>query len=258
MNGPSAGSSRPRRWQAVACVVCALALWGTAGAAWRTWRFEQRGIERGRGTVGARFSRPHPRAGINVELAQYDTAELHRALVDLSSMDVHWLRQRFPWRAIEPEPGLYEWGRWDVIVEAVHHQGLGLIAVLDTPPDWALPGERLPLPCDTVCNADAYARFVGAFAERYGTTIDHYQVWDEPNLAASHLRRALNDISKAATHLEKADVGKSEAGAVDALNRGYKELDEAATDLDNGKIDSAQRHYDKASESFDKASAILS
>ena len=90
--------------------------------------------------------------------------------------------------------------------------------------------------------------------EDLGVKIDK----DEPNLAASHLRRALNDISKAATHLEKADVGKSEAGAVDALNRGYKQLDEAATDLDNGEIDSAQRHYDKASESFDKASTILS
>jgi hypothetical protein len=81
---------------------------------------------------------------------------------------------------------------------------------------------------------------------------------DEPNLAASHLRRALKDISNSITHLEKADVGKSQAGAVDALNRGSKLLDEAATDLDNGEIDSAQVHYDKASESFDKASAILS
>ena len=81
---------------------------------------------------------------------------------------------------------------------------------------------------------------------------------DEPNLVASHLRRALKDISKSITHLEKADVGKSQAGAVDALNRGSKELDEAATDLDNGEIDSAQRHYDEASNNFDKATAILS
>ena len=36
-----------------------------------------------------------------------------------------------------------------------------------------------------MCDADAYARFVAAFAERYGATIDVYQVWDEPNLSRS-------------------------------------------------------------------------
>ena len=81
---------------------------------------------------------------------------------------------------------------------------------------------------------------------------------EEPNRAASHLRKALNDMSKAITHIEKADVGKSYAGAVDAMNKGYKELDETATALDNGEVDSAQRHYDKAAESFGKANDILS
>jgi len=81
---------------------------------------------------------------------------------------------------------------------------------------------------------------------------------DEPNRAASHLRKALNDLSSAITHIEKADVGKSYSGAVDAINKGYKELDETATALDNGETDSAQRHYNKAAESFGKADDILS
>ena len=81
---------------------------------------------------------------------------------------------------------------------------------------------------------------------------------DEPNRAASHLRKALNDLSSAITHIEKADVGSAYSGAVDAMNKGYKELDETATALDNGDINLAQRHYDKAADSFAKADDILS
>jgi len=171
--------SRAPRWLVVACVSCALALWGIAGAGWRQWGFARRGIEARRSWSQER------RAGINVELAQYQGTRIYAALADLNALNVYWLRQRFPWAEIEPAPGIYDWARWDVIVDAAHRQGFSLIAVLDTPPEWALPGERLPLPCDTVCDADAYARFVGAFAARYGATIDVYQVWDEPNLSRS-------------------------------------------------------------------------
>ncbi len=30
-----------------------------------------------------------------------------------------------------------------------------------------------------------FAAFARAFAERYGSTIDDYQIWDEPNLTAA-------------------------------------------------------------------------
>jgi hypothetical protein len=81
---------------------------------------------------------------------------------------------------------------------------------------------------------------------------------EEPNRAAAHIRKALKDLNGAITHIEKADVGQSYAGAVDAMNKGSKELDEAATALDNGEVDSAQRHYNKAADSFGKADEILS
>ena len=80
---------------------------------------------------------------------------------------------------------------------------------------------------------------------------------EEPNRAASHLRKALNDLSAAITHIEKADVGGSYAGAVDAMNKGAMQLDEAAIALTNGEVDSARRHYDKAADAFGKADDIL-
>ena len=79
----------------------------------------------------------------------------------------------------------------------------------------------------------------------------------EPKRAARHLRKALDDFNAAITHAAKADVGESQKGAVDDVNRGIKELDGALTALDNGDIDSAQSHYDKAAADFDKAAAIM-
>ena len=79
----------------------------------------------------------------------------------------------------------------------------------------------------------------------------------EPESAARHLRKALDDFNAAMTHVTKADVGVEQKGAVNDVNHGIKDLDEAVTALDNGNLDSAQSHYDKAASSFQKAAAIL-
>jgi hypothetical protein len=79
----------------------------------------------------------------------------------------------------------------------------------------------------------------------------------EPTRAARHLRKSLDDFNAAMTHVAKADVGESQKGAVNDINHGIKELDEAVTAIDNGKVDSAQSHYDKAATSFGKAATIL-
>jgi hypothetical protein len=80
---------------------------------------------------------------------------------------------------------------------------------------------------------------------------------EEPKRAALHLRKAVDRFKSALTHLEKADVGREQKGAVDDMNLGIKELGDAVTDLEEGKTDSAQRHYDKAAESLSKAESIL-
>ena len=182
-------TDRGRRWMCALCISCLLCLLGVGGVAGRAWRFERRGVER---PVQGNVER---RPGINVDLAQYAAPEraagvstagaLDAALSDLASLDLHWLRQRFPWQSIEPAPGVYRWEPWDALVAAVDRHGLGLIAVLDAPPEWALARDRYPLPCAPPCRVDAYARFVAAFAARYGEVVDHYQVWDEPNLSRS-------------------------------------------------------------------------
>ncbi len=172
-------NSRVIKWPTVVCIVCLLLAVAIGEQAWHRLRFVRRGVERPPAVAGEQ------RPGVNVDLAQYDRDELERVLDDVSELGFHWLRQRFPWREIEPRPGQYRWERWDTLVAAVHERGLELIAVLDSPPDWAVRSREVPLPCVPPWREEAFAQFAAAFATRYGSYINHYQVWDEPNLSRS-------------------------------------------------------------------------
>ncbi len=126
-----------------------------------------------------------PRLGVNAELTQYSAGELDDQLQAMRAAGVVWVRQFFPWDQIEPAPGVFAWDRWDRVVSAAAaYPDLHLIAVLVNAPDWArAPGGRGA----TAPPADAadFARFSRALAARYGAAINHYQVWDEPNLTAA-------------------------------------------------------------------------
>ena len=121
--------------------------------------------------------------GVNADLHELEPEELEQVLKVLQQAGFRWVRQRFPWGAIESSPGEYDWDRWDRIVESVTGQGLELVAVLDTSPLWARAeadaGNALAPPVDT----RGFGDFVTAFATRFGELIDYYQIWDEPNIA---------------------------------------------------------------------------
>lgn len=86
--------------------------------------------------------------------------------------------QVFPWRDLNPAPGLYAWNAADDMVRVANTTGLELVVRLDMAPDWAIVDEG-PLPFDLA----AYADFVAAVATRYRGRVLAYVVWNEPNLA---------------------------------------------------------------------------
>lgn len=120
------------------------------------------------------------RLGVNVELAQYaeDELDAHLARMDLAGFT--WLRQQFRWNEIETQPGAFDWEGPDKIVAALaDYPQLRLVAVLLNAPAFARGVEDVTAPPR---DPAAFAAFAQAFARRYGDVIDHYQVWDEPNL----------------------------------------------------------------------------
>jgi len=121
--------------------------------------------------------------GVNADLSGLNTAGREAALASMEAAGFRWLRQRFPWDAIEPERSAYDWAIWDEIVEGASRHKLVLIAVLDRSPAWARAGEDVENALAPPAETRDYGAFVQAFANRYRDLIDYYQVWDEPNIS---------------------------------------------------------------------------
>ncbi len=121
--------------------------------------------------------------GVNASLERYESEEeLRQALEYARDGGFLWIRQHFPWAQIEPERGVYSWGKGDRMVALAEEYGLTLIAVLDTSPPWArapMDGDNLYAPPRDFAD---YEGFVRDFADRYKDGIDFYEIWDEPNI----------------------------------------------------------------------------
>ncbi|MEA3345526.1 MAG: cellulase family glycosylhydrolase, partial [Chloroflexota bacterium] len=161
-----------------------LLLLGALLLLWGGWRLESHEAGQRQGvTYGLPPSveRPNSPWGVNVALEQYDGPALAQSLDEIAAGGFQWVRQAFPWAQIEPAPGQFHWERWDHIVSAVTAHDLELVAVLDTTPSWARKVEN---PHTPPLREMDFARFVHAFAARYGDRINCYQIWDEPNLSS--------------------------------------------------------------------------
>ncbi len=151
--------------------------------------------------------------GVNADLSRYDAAGREQALIAMEAAGFRWLRHRFPWDVIEPQPGVYDWTDWDLLVEDVARHNLKLIAVLDGSPAWARAGEDADNPLAPPVETRDFGEFVAAFAARYGGWIDYYQLWDEPNIAPHWGAREIDPAAYArllregAIRLRAADPG---------------------------------------------------
>jgi hypothetical protein len=128
--------------------------------------------------------------GINTFLEQDVTLEARkRSLEMIREAGYAWIRQQVPWSSIEPvNKGSFidrvifvdTWEIYDTIVDLAEANDLRIIARLDTSPPWARPGsDWMFTPPD---NLDDYGDFVELVARRYKGRVNHYQIWNEPNL----------------------------------------------------------------------------
>jgi hypothetical protein len=90
----------------------------------------------------------------------------------------NWVKQWFAWQDIEGAGrGQFDWSRTDRIVQQVEQHGLKLLVRASPAADKPFWGGNPPE------NADLFAEFVGAMAQRYRGRVHAYQIWNEPNLA---------------------------------------------------------------------------
>lgn len=101
-------------------------------------------------------------------------------------LGVGWTRTRFQWAEVQPDgPDEWEPPLDDETLEAEIEDGREVIGLLIGIPDWARDDDLLPsglyLPADDPDNL--WAGFVREAVTRYEGQIDHWIIWNEPDIA---------------------------------------------------------------------------
>lgn len=82
------------------------------------------------------------------------------------------------WNIVEPEPGRYDFSRFDPFLEALHQHGLRPVLILDYGNPHYDGGQSPRTPEGRA----AFARFAAAAARRYAGRGVIWEIWNEPNL----------------------------------------------------------------------------
>ncbi len=152
---------------------------------YQTWNKYQISVRGKVSSINAPLAPLHtPRYGVNVALEQYkDEQALRQALEKARDAGLSVVRQELPWAEIEPNPGQFDWERWDTIVRICSEYHLRVIVVLDTSPAWARSEWESANRWAPPANYSDFAQFAATVAARYGAIIEAYQIWDEPNIS---------------------------------------------------------------------------
>lgn len=146
--------------------------------------------------------------GVNIHAPQ--GAELSFLLDQAKAAGVGWVRIDFIWAWAEPARGRYDWRVYDAIARAAQARGLKVYATLAYTPAWATDG---PAVTGVPRDPRDWARFCSRAAKRYRRTIQHWGLWNEPNLPRfwSGTRQEYLDV-----------ILKPGADAIHAANRAAK------------------------------------
>ena len=92
------------------------------------------------------------------------------------------------WGQVQQRKNLFWWNGMDAAIAAANAQGMSITYVLGSTPTWAQTNPkkgRYPYGGTGSANPKAkdWKRWVTAVAQRYGSSIDAYQIWNEANLA---------------------------------------------------------------------------
>ncbi|HTU79972.1 MAG TPA: cellulase family glycosylhydrolase [Solirubrobacteraceae bacterium] len=129
-------------------------------------------------------------------------------IADVQALGTHWVRMFATWPDLEPEPGEYAPNWLAVYEQTFRSLPAGTKVLLDVvgTPQWETGSSNEHMP---PANPQDYAAFIGGLAERFGTRVSAYEIWNEedspswwvgaPNAAAyAQLLKAAYPAIKAA------------------------------------------------------------
>jgi hypothetical protein len=121
-----------------------------------------------------------------------DAATREQSFNDIAALGVHSMRLVLYWHDVAPQadsrvkptfdetaPSSYDWGAYDAVVDGIKARGWNLLLTVSGPvPRWATNGARDTL---TRPSPNEFRKFVQAVATHYGTKVDTWSIWNEPN-----------------------------------------------------------------------------
>ncbi|MGD8997151.1 MAG: glycosyl hydrolase, partial [Anaerolineae bacterium] len=143
------------------------------------------------GSILLGFGHPPNVAATGVPDPRFGIVEAHEAPAAATALGVGWTRVTFRWNEIQPQ-GSNEWTVpiSDQALASELAQGRQVVGLLVTTPGWATnasigPGvpKGLYLPVDDPNNL--WASFVRTIVGRYTGRIDHWIIWNEPDIPAT-------------------------------------------------------------------------
>jgi len=119
-----------------------------------------------------------PSIGINIHAPERE--RLGYLLDRVTEAGIGWVRIDFVWADVEPEPGAARWRRYDELVAAARDRGIHILALVGYTPAWATEGAEIS---GVPRKVSDWSDFCYRAAARYRGSIDHWEIWNEPNLA---------------------------------------------------------------------------
>jgi len=126
---------------------------------------------------------------IGFELLDRRLFEPEKAYPMLSQLGVKWARTQTGWSRCETRRGEYDFAWLDGVVDSLRALGiqpwfnLGFGNRLYTPEALHETAVGFP-PLNSQEARTAWVRFVGKIAERFRTRVQHWEIWNEPNISA--------------------------------------------------------------------------
>lgn len=120
--------------------------------------------------------------GLRVD-SQLSLANLQTTLDDAVAMGAEIIRFSAFWDNIETSDNVYNWTKHDNVVAECQARGLKIVFHIAQTPTWAVAGGGWTPPTTTT-QLNQWKSFLQTMAARYGTDVDLYEIWNEPNGAS--------------------------------------------------------------------------
>jgi len=126
--------------------------------------------------------------------------DVEKAIKKVKGLGVSFVRADFPWNNIEETKGIFDFKRYDYIVEACTKHNIQIVGVLGYSAPWTGAEWNNPPP-----NQDDFINYVEVVSERYKGKIKYWEIWNEPD---SSTYWTLKDNLKTYTELLKKSYRK--------------------------------------------------